>query len=467
MLFRSLLLLSTLLLCSCQQHQQQPQQKKEQPDENLSEQGRQDYEKVSAIQKIGERKYIQSGEAISSNLPPFENTNGIRHDIQSKSSTINQDIEKVNGNSKHIDSRVVIHIGPMKTGSSSIQSSMTPVLHKIEDADNYEDAGRAMEQGIETYNFMSCFRRKNATSHGAEFMICNEKSFEQVRAVALERNHNLIISAEYITSPDTDIEAIKEFLQPWKQHNVVAFYRRYYDWLISFHNEGNKKVPTPDRRPLTKFLQYEMQGQFWWNTMYLVEAVNRWKAYFDNITIINMYEQLDGDVREQFYCQALPDAPTACSKFRALKDSEIANRSKQKNPSIAMIYQDLAYYGVEDVKLALSNDQNKIEKINKMAMTDIAYMVKDHHENVLNRTKYEFIQDAIECPSDAVLNYLLMKSMDTEEALFPDYYDKQGQRELLEGFIKDRTTKLCHIDAQIVLQNDPEWKPFFEFILAE
>jgi hypothetical protein len=56
------------------------------------------------------------------------------------------------------DLTAVIHIGPMKTGSSAIQASLGIVVPEIESIDNYEDAGFAMSKGIEAYHMVGCFR---------------------------------------------------------------------------------------------------------------------------------------------------------------------------------------------------------------------------------------------------------------------------------------------------------------------
>lgn len=472
----ALLVLSTLILtCYCQERELQTTRLDDRLVE-VNQEHREEYATdMSALQIKGSHKndmFIAATGSLPSSIDQTiaeikqKNKNlrsGKNNNVSTESDSNKNHINK---NTKEL--RAVIHIGPMKTGSSAIQSSLFPVLRKEEDSDNYEDAGRAMDQGIETYNFMTCFKYKNVTNHDPGFMVCNPKSLDQVRAVALERNRNLIVSAEYITSPTTDIDAIKKFIEPlWKKQTIVAFYRRYYDWLVSFHNEGNKRLPTPDRQPLNVFLENESKRRFWWGTMYIVEAVNRWKQYFDDITIINMYEQLDGDVREQFYCQALPDAKSACAKFHEIKHNEVSNPDvyvKQRNPSMEFVYQDLAYFGSEHIKSTTSSEPI-LEKFNSISLSDISHMVKDYNEKTLNRTQYNFIPESIICPSEDALSYLYMESIDTEKMLFPDYFTKQGQQEIMEEFAQDKTTKLCHIDATIVVQNDPIWKQFFQSLV--
>lgn len=346
----------------------------------------------------------------------------------------------------------VIHIGPMKTGSSSIQSSFRSIFSSKPDeaikVNNYEDAGRAMgtkELGV--WNMVGCFRHPDASPDG--FIVCMPESLSAVHQVAARR-HNLVISAEYLTSPDTNVGALKDFLIPWKKQRVVAYYRRYYDWLYSMHNQGNKKKPTPNRHSLIDFLKHEQQRQVWWEKMYIVTARERWMEHFKDFEIFNIYAIPDNDVRDSFFCSAIPESANVCRTFR-LKKAAAVNSTHHINPSVSFIYEDLAYYSKE---MGLWSE----EKL--LGVHEVTLKAKQHQELHLNLTAYDF-GSAVECPDNVVSNYLLERTLDTEKQLFSRYFLERGEKEIRNEFAKQIKTKLCQIHAKKVLEENSDWREFF------
>ena len=61
-------------------------------------------------------------------------------------------------------------------------------------------------------------------------------------------------------------------------------------------------------------------------------------------------------------------------------------------------------------------------------------------------------------------DWLLQKSLDVEKDLFPDYYHRTGQSEIMEDFTRIRNTMLCHHDIEQILKDDVKWQNFFKSI---
>jgi hypothetical protein len=353
------------------------------------------------------------------------------------------------------DLTAVIHIGPMKTGSSAIQASLGIVVPEIERYDGYEDAGFAMDKGIEAFHMVGCFRPDAVPFTGGDYfeISCHPDALNQVARVA-ERRHNLIITAEYLTDPQTDLAKFKEFLQPWKHHRIVAYYRRYHDWLLSFHNQIYKQQTTATRKSIAEFVTHESKVNFLWNTMYLTESINRYSNYFDDIHVINIYDLPNQDVREAFYCDGLPDATESCTKFKNYAATEAKH---VENPSVPLVYSDLAYYAQE------MGYWTSKELGGALTMKNVASLAQHHQEEQLKKSSYDF-DNAVICPEEAVLDELLQKSLDVEKELFPEFYAQQGEQEIIMHFNKIKNTKMCHVDAKFVLDNSPEWVDFFRGI---
>jgi hypothetical protein len=411
------------------------------------------------------------------NLPILDNYLSMQQQQQQQQEQLQQhQPTNENDNDNDDELSVFIHIGPMKTGSTAIQESMTQIFTMDVNytVDNFEDAGLSMNDNMyNTANFVSCFRPPNQQM---KWMVCKNETLQLVPKIAQERNHNLIISAEYLTNPDVNIQILQEFLQPyWKKQYIIMFYRRYYEWLISFHNEGNKKRLIPDRITIVQFLDRETDLEVWYNKMYLIKAMERWKQYIPNIRIENMYDKQysDSDVREQFFCNALPDTSNACTRIRQIKENEktttpdSTTTSKNDNGSVQLVYEEIAYYGLQSISAQLLSQQRNL------TISDVVQQIRYYQEHVLNRTQYDFgttgsndedMNNKIKtCPNNDTIQYLLDRTIETERTLFPQYYEQYGQYEIQKHFIKDSKTKFCHYNGQLILQYDTigQWKQFF------
>ena len=338
----------------------------------------------------------------------------------------------------------------MKTGSSAIQYSLGKVMKHMKE-DNYEDAVFSMDNGIEAYHMVGCFRPDAVPYTGTPGrfeLSCHPDALNQVSKVA-DRGHNLMITAEYLTDPKTDLAKFKEFLKPWSNHKVVAYYRRYYDWLISFHNQIYKQHTPATRKSVAAFLEAEAENEYFWKTMYVSEAVNRWRKHFSFIEIINIYDIPNNDVRQAFYCQGLVAALTSCSKFT---EHQTLEPQRVENPSVPLIYRDLSYHAKHQ---GLWN-----ESTSGLTEPQVTKLVKYYHEKTLNKTKWNFGK-AVVCPERWVRNRLLKKSLDIEKELFPTYHFYHGERDMITHFNTIKRSKMCHVDAEYVLENFDEWRTFF------
>lgn len=343
----------------------------------------------------------------------------------------------------------VIHVGPMKTGASAIQASFSSFANEMI-LDEYEEASHAMSKGIETNHMIGCFRPDAVPyTGGPNFELsCHSNAMKELKQVA-DRQHNLIISADYLTDPKTDVKKLLEFLAPWKNHKVVAYYRRYYDWLVSFHHQMYKRHSPETRVPISDFLEVEAEHGYLYKTMYLVEAMDRWRQYFPYIEIINLYELPNNDILQSFYCKGLVAGDNACNK---IMESQVAEPAPYEKPIEPFVYSDLAYFAK---KQGLWN-----EATTGLTERSVSRLAQIYQEQTLNRTVFDF-GPAVICPERWVINSLLKTTLKIEEQVFPTFYFFHGERQMIADVKATKKSKMCNVDAEIVLDEYEEWRAFF------
>ena len=120
------------------------------------------------------------------------------------------------------------------------------------------------------------------------------------------------------------------------------------------------------------------------------------------------------------------------------------------NPSINLMYEDLAYKAMKKGMVQIQNDQQ---------MTEVTNAVQNHQLKTLGLTKDDF---PLTCPSSEALDHFLSVSLMIEESFFPEFYKTpHGEESLRASFEKYSKTKLCALNADEVLR-DTVWIGFFE-----
>ena len=68
---------------------------------------------------------------------------------------------------------------------------------------------------------------------------CRNDLLEAGLDISKQNQHSILFSAETFSALEEEgVKAIYEYLNPtWKNITIIAYYRRYYDWILSFHNQ--------------------------------------------------------------------------------------------------------------------------------------------------------------------------------------------------------------------------------------
>lgn len=390
------------------------------------------------------------------------------HDIGVPQSTKTQhahfnDSPKSEEKSASPKTHAVIHMGPHKTGTTTIQLTLGRKKHILTLKDGYEvplpskmnTNGKKSTQ-INHFSFVSCFEPPNSRRKDNRLFMgidapCNSDALLSVLDIA-RRKRNLFLSAERFDNISSEgLGTLSMYILPhWDKVTPVIYYRRFYSWIVSIYSQiiiKNRKLSREItilwESSIISFLQdffdnpnnNTFGGDI--SARYTLSLVERVEQYFDGVVVVNFHNDTFHGPDESLFCDAISDTPHMCEAIRADEKEEHANKSPDHN------YQDLVYAAM------------KAGLIKKMANDEIIESAKmvvlPHHNNVIKR-ELEMI-----CPSSELLEKVWKLSLKAEKKFFPD-----GVGSLREDFEKAATTSLCKVDLDKVLEEGGDWRLFFE-----
>lgn len=349
----------------------------------------------------------------------------------------------------------VIHIGPHKTGTTTIQS-----LSKVHFKELRKDGYEMPWKNLNSLTYSKYVKNPSKDGNQAQFGSCflsgkgastPVKCQRELLFSGLEiakRRKNLFVTAEaYSKFESSEIESLSDYLGSWDSVTIVMTYRRLYDLLQSWWNQVSKaKVFKELKLPKDKlsfFQDNKIKIRF--------DALNLLQKYherFQNVVVIN-YHDRNMDLAEKFYCDALPDFNATCA----------AIRNPQAPVGRKNVAEDDLKYGQIALGAAKMGLTAKYTSPRDLQMA--VRRIKKHQEIALGLSKNDF---KMKCPPPNVLDALLSKSQEIEMALFPDFYASPlGEAGMRTDFKEQRTTKLCDIDLEETL-NKFEWQFFFKNI---
>lgn len=362
----------------------------------------------------------------------------------------------INNNSNRT---AIVHIGPHKTSTSAIQDVMRNKYHILRDYDHY-DIPLTDDQRVAMGYIRDCFSTDEYSKKN-----CNMQQVQKV--ITISQSHfNLLLSAETFSFHTTDVAKFANFIQ---QHYdtiiIVVYYRRFYDWLYSQWNQLNKILPVQQRYPFTKWMSsIEKIQQKYSENHYTYAIVPRWSQYFTNVKVYNIHDQYHHNVLEMFYCQAMPDAFYTCQLVQEeAKTQSSSSAERVINKSKPLIYDELAYHAI---KLGYIHNKTLLQSLSSSSESSIISSISDkiryQQEEKWKLKEYDFMIQSKICFDQERIDYLLNKTLEAEQILFPTFYHSEhGYAKIIEHYPKFVKTKLCHIDPRIVLQYDIQWQLFF------
>ena len=223
----------------------------------------------------------------------------------------------------------VIHVGPHKTSTTSLQQSIVDYYKKgILPSDNFTIPLPPNMKGSmwkKASWIAHCFHPKPDSGwYGCDSNNRNKtmEYFSSFLSNASKTNSNILISAEDFTRVGVNMTLLQEYFIDFEV-KVVVFYRRFYDWILSFYNQEAK---ADSRYPIfVEWIETNVDKKI---QMYTAAVYDRYKAHFD-VSILNMHDSASNPILPTFFCQYIGSAQNSCDK--ATKNPNM----RKSNPSIS------------------------------------------------------------------------------------------------------------------------------------
>ena len=349
----------------------------------------------------------------------------------------------------------IVHVGPHKTGSSTIQQSLVSKRGSMEQ-DNYLVYPKEGRNRKETAFLAHCFVEDKSELH---WVGCTEEGsgrskkrddvvgeFESFVQSALDENQNIILSSEEFDFPSFNFTAFQSYLVPSFQVKVVMTYRRFYDYFISFYNQMLKNGQVRDENNF--FLSFGdwvlSDDKIFeiYQSQHTYEVYERYKQYDGDlsISVMNMHNSLnEQSIVADFFCNHVSDATNTCE---VVTNSSDKTENPSKSSFLDRIFIDDLYRYYNGTSDILSQKNNRAKIVEKF----------------LNMTSFP-----LRCPSAELKERLLSVSIKAEKALTAEswYTSDDGIKSLMEDFEKKmNTTKFCVADVEQIVST-AEWQEFW------
>jgi len=350
---------------------------------------------------------------------------------------------------------LVLHVGPGKTGTTSIQNALDQ-SKTILGSDNYKYLGNngAVLNKAASYH---CDTTTTTTT------IANNKTKTCLRVLspkllAVLNNENedqqqkhLVGSNEFLTLlPDDSRRAWVNATQDTRDVKIVVSYRRLFEILPSLYNQryrhdritkppsighaywpgihGYFKLPTlPEHLANLDFKNYVHIS---------VKAYHAWRKDFP-VSLFHVHQE--GDLTTNFVCQEISGATETCQRLKSNQN----NASTTANPSSDMVDNDILAVHAYEQGLVHELDNRK----------DLSFAINDHRTR-LNRSM------PIACPEADVLHELYSVSwkfeswaMTTSKPLMFTEFNASWDKTL-------EKLKLCSMNSTAALEQEV-WQDFF------
>ncbi|GFH61090.1 hypothetical protein CTEN210_17566 [Chaetoceros tenuissimus] len=350
----------------------------------------------------------------------------------------------------------VVHMGPHKTGTSSIQDASKKFQNELR-KDGYEmpwaiaiedpivsnrKPNAWIRQAHNQVRFAKCFIPETF----ANKFSCIEDLLSAGQEIAKKRK-NVLISTEFFDEIDaTGIDKLTTYLSRWDEVKIVIYYRHFYSWIYSYYNQMGKGQKLRDQN-FADFIQNNTLFAKHTNTAYTAPLIKRLKASGirdDDIIIINMHDKSLGGPVESFYCHDTIKTPNTCEAVR--NEKEIA-----LNGSISLDEIHLTYAAIE---AGLYKFKGKMipQAVFKRVRTKIS------SSNI--QLKRKCIAN-----DDAIVNMLWEKSLEYKDELFPSHdtikHSRLEEENMRLDFDKSFEKAFCWVDKGDALSQD-SWKEFFK-----
>jgi len=386
--------------------------------------------------------------------------------------------ESVSSSSPQSQLYFIMHVGPMKTGTSTIQCSLinlenqTLLPDNIVVAETQSSSCRRMirKGGHRTIN--GCLQNWKYKKHKKKTKMpsCWRKLYIPYIKNQEKQNRSIIVSQENLSwlglhikedkpnKRELFLNQLQKSIGPRYKIVVIITYRAFYDWVISYNAQHNKIGGHrdfdhwPDKggkknEDLWKYAQTMMKDHK--ERRYFADQLIQFYSHADFISVKLM--DLDkGDIMKQFLCDSLPPSLNMCNLVDKISlDGDV-------NVAPDYLWCD---------RLAIkAHEKGMIQHSSKdISRKKVIFDIMDYQKEL----GLVFDDFPLDCPSQDFYDSLLKKSIE----LYTNVYYKNQHNHDINNIIKEKEEqylkslnqkrkKFCVINADEMLLNKT-WIDFF------
>lgn len=371
--------------------------------------------------------------------------------IDRQSTNISIDSSSIDDSSGRTKPMLILHVGPMKTGTTAIQLGVLTnkkILKALEE-DNVSHSLPYINYRVMGKLLTECLARPINDTHCEAQQRWDDfyQKLVTARFAANNTVQNVLHSVEsYAGLPDNKytIQKLQSLQQVFDVH-VIAFYRRPVSWFRSMYKQERKKLMY--KSGSGRYLGYTTKDSvdlqtFHENSRDTLDVVDYFGRVFgkDKIHIGSFYAQ---DLAEEFFCNSFPiPAPTACKFVRD-------NRKK--------------YFGNSNDFLLFDEDLVVMEAYRQGYLKNVPNktVISRHEATIKLKTLFDTNGTRASLPKQCLAKTSRViqfwnRTLSMEQSLSPN---PLSSADLLVDFDTD-ISKLCEVDAKAILEQ-PEWQRAF------
>mmetsp|Transcript_14312 Transcript_14312/g.20973 ORF Transcript_14312/g.20973 Transcript_14312/m.20973 type:complete len:403 (+) Transcript_14312:61-1269(+) len=342
--------------------------------------------------------------------------------------------------------KVILHVGPGKMGTTTIQNAMAMDLEELS-KDNF-----CLYKPLE---FVKIGRLINNDAHPEKYTVAEMLDHEEIKEMLdyFDHCHNMkqhmLLSSEALGHLETEVweGVLKPSLKRWNI-TIAVGYRRFYSWAPSLwfqimKKRVSKRWPKKDDEIIMSFHDWYRRGaQKKLDVLYTDSYIDHWKGLgIENFLIYNMHEDLN--LMKHFYCSKLGLNHTCDKHSGTLSARHNVGHSLQSDRLACALYSH-GYI-----------NSNKTNRVEAGKMISEFFSKKD--------TPLEQISPI--CFTDGEMNEVLKRSVEKEAELLPDFHiSSKGMVTMADELHEDKDKNFCDVNiTDVIDQHGKELKALFVY----
>lgn len=360
----------------------------------------------------------------------------------------------------------VFHVGPTKTGTTTIQTALSLLnIQGMLAKDNFVYVPRRIipriEPCIQKLSIANCSEPCQEEAKASKLCFYYRKA-DAIISKARENRQNVVYSYE----GDVSFEMEKAFQELINGFNVkaVVSYRRYFQWLPSAYNsrykpdedrpgrktlnvwpgsDGGETIPTLGNALEKIFLESDRIANLEGHSFRRLEEIS---TTYKNVEVINIHDKGKPGLLHDFVCNVM-QARSSCEEI--INGDRLSNL--QENPTSESLRHD---------QIAIAAYQNGIIDSKKFTRPEVREAIRQHEDELGYTSLNNY---PLTCLSRSQIAKLLDNSLQHEKQMLPEFFTASAGEDVLRADFDTPKAQLsfCGVDAEKVI-NDEAWRGFFE-----